>query len=92
MGRSLGHRGGQSAWTASMAQNSWEQAWTVLLFPGQGAWISLKPDFGISGPDMIATGTLGGGLDILRVSFCMCIAFYVCWWLLLLDDARITIT
>ncbi|KAJ8647033.1 hypothetical protein MRB53_000056 [Persea americana] len=44
MGRLLGHRGGQSAWTASMALNSWKRAWTVLLFPRPGAWISLEPD------------------------------------------------
>ena len=54
--------------------------------------ISLESDFGINGLDRIAIGTPGGGLDILGVSFCMCIAFYACWWLLLLDDARITIT
>ena len=68
MGRLLGHRGGQSALTASMVLNSWERAWTVLLFPGPGAWIPLEPDFGISSPDWIVTGTSGGGLDILRVS------------------------
>ena len=52
-----------------MALNSWERAWTVLLFPGPGAWISLELDFGISSPGRIVTGTPRDGLDILRVSF-----------------------
>ena len=51
-----------------MALNSWERAWPVLLFPGPRVWIPLEPDFGISSPDWIVTGTLGGGLDILGVS------------------------
>ena len=51
-----------------MALNSWERAWTVLLFPGPGAWIPLEPDFGISSPGRIVIGTRGGGLDILGVS------------------------
>ena len=69
MGRLLGYQGGQSAWMASMGLNSWEWAWTVLLFPGPGAWIPLEPDFGISSPDWIVTGTPRDGLDILGVSF-----------------------
>ena len=61
MGRLLRHRGRQSAWTASMALNSWEQAWTILLFPGPGARIPLELDFGISSPDWIVTSTPRGG-------------------------------
>ena len=52
---------GSRLWMASMASNSWEWDWTVLLFPGPGARIPLELDFGISSLDLSITGIPGGG-------------------------------
>ena len=66
---------GSRLWTASMALNSWERAWTVLLFPGPGAWIRLEPDFGISSPDWDCYWYPGRWLGHLRshpLDSCIC--------------------
>ena len=48
--------------------------------PRIGSWDPLELDFGINGPDKIATSTSGGGLNTLGVSLldsCICILWMV---------------